>query len=127
MDKIITKEAIGELQKALTPVVTKLGQGGEFVYETYYKQQIVYGVLNMIEGILGLGILFATYKFYIYAFKKNKEEGSYSGWDLSGSLIGIFGSLLGITLILICFPEAIGRLINPDYYLLQELLSIVKK
>jgi len=118
MDKIISKEAIGELQKALVPVVTKLGQGGEWVYRTYYKQQIVIGVQNLVGALIGFVVLIIAWR----VFPTVKKESKGDLWFLWGIFI-----LIGVVVFIGFGIEAIGRLINPDYYLLQDLLSIIKK
>ncbi len=121
---VINKEAIQQLQIALTPVVEKLGQGGEWVYKVYYKQQIVYGTQWLIAAVLFLGVLIAL----LTNFKKLKQWDDESGGYDKGFLPGlaIFGMFGAFALFLVCIGASVGRFINPDYYILQDLLSIIK-
>lgn len=118
---LITKEAIQELQKALVPVAEKLGQGGEWVYKVYYKQQIVYGIQGIMGFILALILLLLT---YIVIKKSIKNETSDTWVTLAVLLM-----LITIPALFIGTAElfkSVGRIINPDYYVLQDLLTIIK-
>lgn len=118
---LITKEAIQELQKALVPVAEKLGQGGEWVYKVYYKQQIVYGVQGIMGFILALVLLLITY-IAIRKAIKNETSDTWGTVAVVLILITIPALVIGTTELF----QSVGRILNPDYYVLQDLLSIIK-
>lgn len=121
---IITKEAIVELQNALTPVVQKLGQGGEWVYKVYYKQQIVYGIQSI------LGVLLVILGWFLIGKMLKKAEWDFGTPDNFYAVATIVGSIfltMATFYVSVSLFGGVGRLINPDYYILQELLSIIKK
>jgi hypothetical protein len=127
----------------ITPLFEKvsatLGEGAKFSWATIVKQQYVIGAQHLFHAFICLiGIIFLTYIAYtIYKTGRNLEgtlETDRWGYkrevDTSGYYIGASSMLFGIIPLTIGFSnlvsEAFGLFMNPDFYALQYVLSLVK-
>jgi hypothetical protein len=125
MNQFITKEALQELQKTLIPVGQKLGQGGQFVWETYYRQQMVIAVQEVLYSAFALAMLGTAVWWGRFSYKKVKADiySDFAFLSLMGVLMLLF---FGVIVLVINAPGAIGHFLNPNYYIIQDLLSIIK-
>lgn len=133
MNGIISKEAILELQKVLTPVMSKLGKGGDYVYRAYYKQQMIQAFTNFIWVGFFAVVAWVGFKLWQSANiqqKRDRKESSYYRMSENVFWMRVFAIMFwasALLLIPMTIGNSIGRLMNPDYYLIQDLLSIVQK
>ena len=114
----ISKEAIQELQKTIAPVVENLGQGGEVMYEVYRRQVYVDAFTNY-----GGYVLFGAYCLAILMhLKKSWQKYSEDKSDKSLMVFYWLCVIVVIFLILWNVTNMAARLINPDYYVIQDIL-----
>ena len=116
----ITKEAIQELQKTIGPVVEKLGHNGEFMYEVYRRQVYVDAFTSdggyLLFWIFCLAMVISSKKIWIKLSDDSDQLVMVVYWVLIS--LGIYQTLCSLT-------NMAAKLINPDYYAIQEILSIM--
>jgi hypothetical protein len=123
---------VESLKEALTPLMEKLGQGGEAAWEIAVRQQQVEAIRGLVWPIPLAVALFASWRFYRWAkdwngageYDYNKQEGH--------SIVLVIGTVtLGCAVVALATgtategTAAIGRLINPEWYALRSLLDLV--
>ena len=90
------------------------------VWEVYLKQQIVIGVELIIAGFLMISIG----GFLLYKLRKYYKSDDYDGDDFEHFLIlgyMFLPIIIGVGLLLI--GSSIGHFINPEYYVIQKLIT----
>lgn len=122
MDKL-TDKAI----QIIDSMAAKLGVAADQVIEVYSKQVIVEGIQQLFVAavLVGLGIL-STFLFI--KFVKNAEE-YFEDYDIGAAfyaLILIIGIIFGIVSLCTDVPEAFGKLLNPEYYMIKDIVSMFK-
>lgn len=143
----MNKETVQEIKNALEPLAEKLGEGASFVYETYVRQQYIYGIASLIiiavlVAISAIGIRFLwrhttaeinrRNEDYKEAAAKSPYASRYAdGYDTDMWMaIKWVGSALWagtVTLIaLIWGYDALLHLLNPHYYAIKEILGSIK-
>lgn len=105
----------------LQQLATKLGTTGEYLWGVLVRQAAVSGITDLIQ----YGILFGC----VYGYCKwmtSGERDFESGGD-SWPLALLLGVPLGIIVIIafFCFPNTITAFVNPEYWALKRVLSVV--
>jgi len=118
MDKLIL-----ELKPLLVSLGEKLGQGGEFVWETLLRQQFIDGFICLFWGIVGIVLLIVGIKCFEWVrreLKKNKYT------DVIFNLFWI------VPLIVFAFffggynlERSLVKFANPNYAALENVLELV--
>lgn len=108
----------------------QLGVAATHVYEVLVKQQFVEGVsLGVKSGITILLILLTWYLVNKLVFKRYEFIEDETGL---GFLVWIFGAALAFGTLLFAIDIvgditlAVKKLLNPEYYALQDLMDFVK-
>lgn len=122
MDKL-TDKAI----QIIDSMAAKLGVAADQVIEVYSKQVIVEGIQQLFVAavLVGLGIL-STFLFV--KFVKNAEE-YFDDFEIGALFYGIMlviGMIFGAVSLCVDVPEAIGKLLNPEYYMIKDIISMFK-
>jgi hypothetical protein len=118
-----------KLTQYIEVLAQKLGVAAEHLYGVLVRQAKVEGIIGLIlYGVLIPALLFVSYKVVSMAIKK--WDDIYEADLEMPTILGII-FLLAITVIItICgfmdIPGDIGRLINPEYYAIKELLDVIK-
>lgn len=119
LDRLLSEENITKLSEILGLVGEKISVGAEFVFEAYYKQVSVEAVGFGLFAVFSLfGFIFCGYQW-----RTASTEGNYYD-DLT-----ITSCVLTIVFFFMVFLfswATIGRVVNPNYYLLHNILSIVR-
>lgn len=122
-------KALDKAFNYIDAVAEKLGVAAEHVYGIMVKQQFVEGITTITMIPLMLLIFgFVFYKLITYT-SKNWDD-LYA--DDREVFFGIMNIVVGIIFIItfIAFvvdvPGAIGRLVNPEYYAIKEILDVLK-
>ena len=125
-------EAVKELKTLLEPLAAKMGQAGEYVFELAIRQNYVNAIHSIIFiiGVIIAGILYR--KFFKYANTILEEE-QIRRWSTRNGewmppvlvLLGLGLGLLGVVA-LAEVGTVIGRLINPEWYAINDLINMVR-
>jgi hypothetical protein len=132
-----------QINSVIDKLAEKLGVATNAIYPYLIKQAIVNGIVDVVLCALAvlftIGFIYGIKKVYFDKFDKNDEdENALSFYDaqLNSShretivTITIVLALIEIGLIFGFFiwaSDAITALINPQYYALRDLLSMLKK
>lgn len=117
-----------ELAKAFNVTVDRL-------YPILIKQAYVYALANIITWLFVVGGLLITVRIASKYHRKEKEyskEGRYDqasvaeGWALITTVGAIFLGLLLFGLVSMEFTDTITALVNPDYYVLKDIITKLK-
>ena len=101
-------------------IIEKLGQLGQLASNTAWtwsvKMQIWYGIVSTsIVSLFILGVL-TFWGVFIYNARKEKD------WGASGGVFGIGGLVLVLFIVMLAL-ECIPRIVLPEYFVLQNLIS----
>lgn len=121
------KERVEDL---ISQLAQKLGVAAEHIWSVLVRQQIIEGTMDVIVGIILLCFaavsIWGSRKTYLYM--KKVEHDAYHSWD--GSLYIALISVIvvaGGVITLIGFINLITgtkELLNPEYYVLRELMNL---
>ena len=88
------------------------------VWEAFYRQQIMEGIINGIVFIIGLIILFTG--FYIVKTEPEWAVDSDNN-NVGGIIFTVVGTFVTIIAGVIFFAEGLLQILNPVYYALMAL------
>lgn len=153
---MITPEAIDSVKEALAPVAEALKQGAEFLYEVYFRQTIIEGILSIaIPIVLLVASIVGQYFWYKFCTKKDQEEKDRyekkereieeekakskhgyapyrynrepdDGWKVGSWLLG---TILIIAVVISAFfsiTSGVKQVANPHYYTIDRIINSVK-
>ncbi|WP_151035755.1 hypothetical protein [Bacillus wiedmannii] len=130
----MNKEIQDKVFQYIDALANNLGVAVERVYEVMYKQMIVEGIISAVTALTS--ILFITVgtkyfvKFLRYLEEKSDDNWDESRWDnlkIISWIIYVVILLMSIFSLYIDIPMAIGKLTNPEYYLMKDIMEMVKK
>ncbi|MEW4131953.1 hypothetical protein [Bacillus thuringiensis] len=108
-------------------MAAKLGVAADHIVQVYSKQVIVEGIQQLITAtvLVIIGIIAAV------LFKKFvKNAGKYfDKYEIFAALYAallIVGMVIGTVNLCTDVPQAIGKLINPEYYMIKDIVSMFK-
>lgn len=111
--------AVKQIIDALQPLATKLGEAGEAIYRSYYKQTVITGVEMIIGAVFGIIIVIFLRRAIIKApWKRDDKVIAYWLATLASIVICtilVFGLML----------QGINQVANPTYYTIQLIKSSV--
>lgn len=106
----------------------QLGVAAEHVYTVLAKQVILEGWVILITILVGTLMSFLILGGVLRYWYVTKDYPYNSDRDMA-KFFTIFGSSIAVALFVLSWfiagPEAIMRLINPEYYVIKELLSVL--
>ncbi|HEF5065787.1 hypothetical protein [Bacillus paramobilis] len=122
MDKL-TEKAI----QIIDSMAAKLGVAADHIIQVYSKQVIVEGVQQLFVAavLVIIGIIAAV---LFKKFVKNAEE-YFDDYDIGAVfyvVLLIVGMIVGIVSLCTDVPQAIGKLMNPEYYMIKDIVSMFK-
>ena len=109
----MNQELITQIQTALAPMSEKIGQGAAFGWETVVRQQVTFGIADLLVA----GIALVLFSASVFLWKKAIEE------DLEP--VVFFCSLILFSLFVINGVMGLMRLMNPNFYAIQFFLHLV--
>jgi hypothetical protein len=115
-----------ELQMKVIEIIdqlaTQFGVAKEFLWEVLLQQQYVEAAQLLVGACFLVGVIIFGY----WLFRKGvREEFKTSEGDVGATVFGMGVCLGGAGGLLATLCSAIGRLINPEFYALQEILRMV--
>ena len=121
-EELTTANVSAKVFEVIDAIAAQLGVAKEFVWEILVKQQYVEAAQLMIGVIFCVVVL--VYSIPICS-KGFKEEYSSGDADAAAAIIGLFVSV-GASIYILCGSIAcVGRLLNPEYYALKDILNMV--
>lgn len=128
--------------QVMNEIAKQLGVAVEKVYPMLYKQSIIEGVVGLGWTVLGVGLVYVGYKKYIKRLTIIKEveerevEGrgykfvkvSYEAEEVLSMRLWVCTAmiLLGVLMIVANLSSSLTALINPDYYMIENIVRMVK-
>lgn len=115
-------------------LAAQLGVAAEHVYKVLSAQMFMEGVMSLITialAVVLLSVLAHTtakrWKVYQAIVKANERQTT-EGEDIVLTIAVTFTILLTVVVVISVFlsgPHAIMKLLNPEYYVIKELLTIL--
>jgi hypothetical protein len=119
----MNKETVDAIVNAIKPVAEKIGEGAAHLYQVYVRQVYVEGVVCLTVGLpISLAVLVASIYILKSGMKAYQEDGE-------GEIrVGVACLLLLISLVSIAAfaSDGVMRLLNPEYYAIDRILSTVR-
>lgn len=121
----VAQEAkLGEtISSAFSTLATKLGVGVEFVWATLVKQAYVHGITNVILYLTGIAITFGCAR---WASNLNKEDPD-NDFVVLPFLIALIVGIVTLIGFANTITDTITCLVNPNYWVFNELSTIIAK
>ena len=92
------------------------------IWEVYMKQQIIKGIWCFIATIG-----FISCAIWINSARKKIKDTDWCEDDVTiANVFSVIGTVIAIALALVCLGAGIARIINPDYYIIQDLVYIAR-
>lgn len=112
-----------KMDNYLSVIASKLGVATDHFYPIFVKQQMVEGCCNIVILIIAIIGSICLFKIGIHAYNRNQNE-----WDGNKIpiVMAVFLSILIILSVLFSGADFVGRIVNPEYYAIQSILSNVK-
>lgn len=115
----------------------KLGDASQHAWEALVKYQVVYGIVDIIVGIVFIALTIFLWKVFISQYKKVKSEyGEHSllfeyGDELSGLgftyvIVTSIISLVALVYLVYGIPMDILRILNPEVFAVKDLIEQAK-
>ena len=120
-----TSEDIIKIVDHMKDIITPIGVE---VYKIYYKQMVYTGIFETIIDIL---VIIGVPVIIYYLLKHKEKTLSFYYWIEAHDLENVFKFVCVILVICYaamflsavdCFPNDVLHIINPDYYIIQNLL-----
>ncbi|WP_410988681.1 hypothetical protein [Bacillus cereus] len=129
----MNKEIQDKAFQYLDAVAEKLGVAVDKVYEVMYKQMIVEGIMHAVTAVTSVAIVTFGLKYFLktlsYLHEKSDDNWNESRWDILIVVVWIVYVILVIMSIISLYldiPMAIGKLVNPEYYMIEEIKDMLK-
>lgn len=127
MDKELVKEIVASGSAALSALAEAAKTTAEHLYSVLIRQQIVEGLVLLIQIVLYcLVAWFGGGKIYKWVKKGVNAPDSYPSAEGEYIVSGLiaFMALSAATMLMLRFVgEAIGKLVNPEYYAIKFILE----
>lgn len=121
-----------QINLVINNIAEKLGVGVEKVYPILLKQAYIEGIMGIVGIVLSMSMLFVVYKL-VYKYYIEEVDTSYGkgkrvcDWDeFTLLLVNIVVIVVVISnfIVIGCFySPTITALFNPDYYIIEELVT----
>jgi hypothetical protein len=116
-----------KLTEYLEIMAKKLGVAAEHLYEVLTKQAMVEGIIDLIFYPILFLIIFPIFIFCFKKYRYHEKECNWSeesNYMIASIISGVVAAALLIG-VLATMPDSIGRIINPEYYAIQDLLDVL--
>ncbi|PGA05545.1 hypothetical protein [Bacillus mycoides] len=129
----MNKEVQDKVFQYIDALADKLGVAVERVYEVMYKQMIVEGIISAVTAVISILIITVGTKYFLKLmnYLREKAEDTYEDrWSVLiviSWIIYLILLVISIISLYIDIPMAIGKLANPEYYLMKDIMEMVKK
>lgn len=122
-------EIIDKVSQYIDALAANLGVAASHVYETMVRQMVVEGVvysifLSLLLAVLtflGIKLIKITVAKWDEIYRDDWEAFVYIGW-----VVGGIAYIILLIASVVTIPESIMRIYNPEYFVIRDLLSIVK-
>jgi hypothetical protein len=126
-----TKQVIEELSNNFGTLIEKaalkLGTTAEHLWEVLVKQQIISAYVQIfVSTIVGVALGFIWFKIIKRLRTADREETLYGGFLFPVTVFTSFFSLFFVIFTLSQFSSLVGKLINPEYAALKEVMKMVR-
>ena len=120
----------------LTALAAKIGTTTEYIWMVLVKQGPISGLIDLLIYTMWLLCIYVPFKFIKGKTTKKEIESKYGekvfeaecGF-LDGMVMwGLWGvcALTIICIIGFCFSSSVSAILNPEYYALKEITSLIK-
>lgn len=129
----MNKEVQDKVFQYIDAMADKLGVAVERVYEVMYKQMIVEGIISAVTAVISILIITVGTKYFLKLmnYLREKAEDTYEDrWSVLiviSWIIYLILLVISIISLYIDIPMTIGKLANPEYYLMKDIMEMVKK
>ncbi|MFW0909661.1 hypothetical protein [Bacillus altitudinis] len=108
-------------------LAAKLGVAAEHVYGVLVKQAVVGGVLSTLMMIAA--IIVAVFLTKSLAKKSREHQKHVGKYDINPYQIIHWGAVFALAVLSIAAltngPDMVGKIINPEYYAIKEILDTI--
>jgi len=129
-DKSVEK-VLESLKDAGGQAVEQIGELIQLGWPYFVRQQAIVGVTGILATITILAIAFVFMRVALASHKKDVEAKPQSMYPATGptfvlTVVAILAGVVAAVLLLITFLDFLPRMLNPNYYAIQALLSMVR-
>lgn len=125
----MSPDTVDKIQEALEPLAELAEQGASFSWEVLVRQIIITGSIQVVVGILMLVATIILARLCARNTQKYRSFTDYERHDNEdvGFIAFISGAVatLGLIASMAFLTEGLPRLLNPGYYALKEIASMV--
>jgi multisubunit Na+/H+ antiporter MnhB subunit len=111
------EQATGKAFEYIDQIAEKLGVAAEHAYPLLVKQQIINGIMDLLIGIVAIVLMPLCSKWA----KKLSKSYEYDIYAIVPIIVGILAAIVAP----VCLYFGIGEVLNPEYYVLKDILSIL--
>lgn len=123
-----------DINKALEQLAKAFNVAVDELYPILYKQAIINGIFSLGWALLFIGLIGLFISTIRLIVKKQKEEEDTANWDwdwdeprqIAILVVGITVTIIGFFVVPIALKSSATALLNPDYYMLKEILKQLK-
>jgi len=124
LDTIVSPETQAKFTDAVASLAQSLGVAASHVYGVLVRQAVAHGIyyIVMAAGFATLAaICHRMYRTATAAHERQPSEGA-----LAARVFTTIGTIVAIAIAFALVASATMRLINPEYYAIQEVLSLLR-
>lgn len=118
IQEILDSNVVNQISEQLKSALSKLGDGAEYVAGIFVKQQIVVGIQDLISSVVGITVAFVLLRNMVRWERKYRAEGFIITFSIIASIVILVFVLSGI-------DSVVGRLVNPEYYAIQDVMRML--
>ncbi|HDR7263607.1 hypothetical protein [Bacillus sp. CH_203] len=129
----MNKEIQDKAFQYIDAVAEKLGVAVDKVYEVMYKQMLVEGVMHAVTAVTSVAIVTFGLKYFLkllnYLHKQSDDNWTETRWDILivvTWIVYIILVIMSIASLYLDIPLAVGKLMNPEYYMIEEIKDMIK-
>lgn len=123
----MSPETVQAIQKALEPIAAKIGQGAQYGWAIVVKQQFITGIVDTAALAIGFVWLLIT---LITLSLMTERDWKAQYVTPKGVALLVLGTItfvwLMFSLLAFSLDNALGRLLNPEYYALDFFIHLSK-
>lgn len=120
---LTAREVYEDAKDGFQRLVSNLQGPSKHVYEVYVKQCLVDGITRLLVAVFFLTITIIILREPI---KKLEFDDNDSGKHIAMFVVGILLAIATIVLIINFLSGGLGRMINPEYYAIQDIVATFK-
>lgn len=122
------KEVYCDIKSGIGALASALEVGVNIVYTTLLKQQYVKSIVNIVTYLIGILILFVSYKQFNKKWFIDAINERHGMWDIYAVFFIIAFSMfiiISIAYFVSSITETITGFINPEYGAIKEILEVI--